>query len=150
MDFQFDYSKTSKEELSLEHLRFFYYDVAKWSELSQLVELGNNELLDTASKLDIKLTPIEKIAQAKPDTNEIIFEVRNSETYQSALLRHLRNSFSHFRITYTHDNSYFLLKDKDETAYTMLGHVKYEYLKKLIFELRNYHEESITSDNLEI
>ena len=110
MDFQFDYPKTSKEELSLEHLRFFYYDVAKWSELSQLVELGNNELLDTASKLDIKLTPIEKIAQAKPDTNEIIFEVRNSETYQSALLRHLRNSFSHFRITYTHDNSYFLLK----------------------------------------
>ena len=147
MNFQFDYPKSFKEELSLEHLRFFYYDVAKWSEFSQLIEMGNDELLDVASKLSINLIPIDDNAQiTKPNSDEIKFKVKDSETYQSALLRHLRNSFSHFRIIYTHKDSCFYVEDLDKNIVTLSGNVKCESLRELIFHLRDYHE-NLTNTN---
>lgn len=147
MDFQFDYPKTSKEELSLEHLRFFYYDVAKWSEFSQMIEMGNDELLNLASKLSINLTPIDDKNQiTKPNSDEIQFKAIAPETYQSALLRHLRNSFSHFRITYTHNDSCFYVEDIDKNIVTLSGNVKCESLQDLIFHLRDYHENSINTN----
>lgn len=147
MNFQFDYPKASKEELSLEHLRFFYYDVAKWSEFSQLIEMGNDDLLDVASKLSINLIPIDDNTQiSKPNRDEMQFKVIDSETYQSALLRHLRNSFSHFRIIYTHNDSCFYVEDVDKNIVTLSGNVKCESLRELIFHLRDYHE-SLTNTN---
>lgn len=141
MNFQFDYPNASKEELSLEHLRFFYYDVAKWSEFSQLIEMGNEDLLDVASKLSINLSPIVENAQiTTPNSDEIQFKVKDTETYQSALLRHLRNSFSHFRIIYTHNDTCFYVEDIDKNIVTLSGNIKCESLRELIFHLRDYHE----------
>ena len=89
--------------LNSEDIRFFYYEVAQWSELSSLIEYTNTELLNIANVLDIKLTYInlQDFCDTTLSENEIKFTLRNkNESYQSALLRHFRNSFAHYRITY--------------------------------------------------
>ena len=142
MDFTFKlYESSPIGNLTPSDLNFFYYDVAEWSEINQLIEMGNNELKELALKLNIKLIPITDNREILSiQFGEIIFKVYSNETYQAALFRHLRNSFSHFRITYRDTNNFYM-EDYDGNDYTMLGLVECDNFYSLIFQIRNFHEE---------
>lgn len=132
--------------LNSEDIRFFYYEVAQWSELSSLIEYTNTELLNIANELDIKLTYInlQDFCDTTISENEIKFTLRNkNESYQSALLRHLRNSFAHYRITYK--NLDFYIEDKKyikSNRYTCIGLINPNRLRNLICNFHEYDEKT--------
>ncbi len=144
MDFSFKlYESKPIGYLKPKDLNFFYYDVAEWSEINQLIEMGNDELKELALKLNIKLIPITDNSEIQSiQLGEIIFKVYSNETYQTALFRHLRNSFSHFRITYRDTNNFYM-EDYNGNDYTMLGLVECDNLHNLIFQIRDFHEEHV-------
>ena len=145
-DFTFEMYESAVGELSPDDLRFFYYDVAEWSEINQLIELSNNELLDLALNLNIKLIHTINDIQSI-NCGEIKFKLYPNETYQTALIRHLRNSFSHFRIIYK-DITYFYMEDYNGKECTMLGFVKCDDLHRLIYGIRDYHEKIISNNTM--
>ena len=152
MNFKIDYPEI--RNLSFEDLSFFYYDIAKTSELEQIVEKSNDDLLETAKKAGIILKPIQQQTfscnKYKPIENEIVFTFLTNKgkkelSYQTALLKHLRNSFAHYRISYTKGERIVKIEDGLYSGYTMRGIVEIEKLRNLIFNLREYSEEQISS-----
>lgn len=139
--------------LSPQDLSFFYYDVAKISELEQLVEKSNDELLETAKNAGIILKPIQQQTfscnKYNPTENEIVFTFLTNKgkkelSHQTALFKHLRNSFAHYRISYTKDNRVVKIEDCLYGGYTMKGIIEIDKLKNLIFNLKEYSEEQIS------
>ena len=72
----------NRGELKPEDVSFFYYDVAKFSELETLIELSDKELLKIADKNGIKLSPLAQQTFNKnkytPAENEIIFTIQKA------------------------------------------------------------------------
>ena len=133
-------------------LKFFYYDVARFSELEQFVAYTDDDIIKIARDFGISLKPLEQKSfsskKYEPIENEIYFvSIKNKEkkdSYQVALLKHLRNSFSHYRITYAKGDSFLLMEDKlDKRRYTMRGLVEIEKLRKLIFRLKEYSDNEL-------
>ena len=150
MDFKFS-KLPILGELKSDDLKFFYYDVARFSELDSLIQLPNDELLKVTKKLGIKLIPLKQLTFKKnkytPAKNEIIFTIQKKNkngkvdlSCQTALLNHLRNSFSHYRIIYSIDSTSFLMEDCTTRGYTMRGLVEKDKLKELIIKLQEYNE----------
>lgn len=153
MDFKFE-DIPALVPLSPEHLKFFYYDVARFGEIELLIECSNDELIEFADEFGIKLIPIKQqtfsVNKHTPNENEIIFTVVKNRNkiemlYQTALFKHLRNSFAHYRITYKNGENFFLMEDCRCNGFTMRGLVEIEKLKNLIFRLRDYNEEQISN-----
>ena len=149
-------SLTNRGELGSEDVKFFYYEIAKFNELETLVELSDKELLKVAKDNGITLKPLKQQTfnslKYAPAENEIIFTTikivskkkkrkRVCATYQTSLLNHLRNSFSHYRILY--QGNFFSMEDKKNKAYTMRGLVDKDKFKKFILELQNHSEKQL-------
>lgn len=133
-------------------LKFFYYDVARFSELEQFVAYTDDDIIKIARDFGISLKPLEQKSFSSKKyelmENEIYFvNIKNKEnkySYQVALLKHLRNSFSHYRITYAKRDSFLLMEDTlGKRKYTMRGLVEIEKLKKLIFRLKEYSDNEL-------
>ena len=138
--------------LSPEDLKFFYYDVARHAEKELLIECSNDELIEFANGLGIKLTPIQQqtfsINKFKPEENEIIFTYLKNRgkiemSYQTAIFKHLRNSFAHYRISYKNGGDFISMEDSLYSGQTMKGLVEIEKLKNLVFKLERYNEEQL-------
>lgn len=138
--------------LSPEDLKFFYYDVAKLSELGLLIECSNDKLYEIARDIGIILKPIQQqtfsFNKYIPAENEIIFTFLTNRgkkelLFQTALLRHLRNSFSHYRTIYAEGDRFLKIEDSLYGGHTMKGFVDVEKLKDFIFKQIDYSEEQI-------
>ena len=138
--------------LSPEDLNFFYYDVAKLSELGLLIECYDEEFLELANGVGIELKPLEQqtfsINKYELVENKFIFTILKNKgktnlSYQTALFNNLRNSFSHYRFSYKIGDKFFLIEDCLSNGYTMRGFVEIGKLKKLIFKLREYSDKQI-------
>ena len=147
MDFKFK-KDSVRGRLFPDDLVFFYYDVAKNSELGGLIELSNEELMNIGVESGLKLKPLKQLSftgkKHFPDKNELYFtyltEKRSGKkrvivewSYQTALFAHLRNSFSHYRISYERDS--FIMEDGFSNKYTMSGCVEISKLRQMIFKI---------------
>ena len=151
MDFRFE-DLPVFTPLHPEDLRFFYYDVAKYGEKEQLIECSNEELVEFANEFGIILTPIQQqtfsVNKYTPTENEIIFTYLKNRgkiemLYQTALFKHLRNSFAHYRISYKNGGDFVSMEDSLYSGHTMKGLVEIEKLKNLVFKLERYNEEQL-------
>ena len=133
-------------KLGPDDLMFFYYSVAYYSELGNLPQIADKDLIKVANDVGIKLTPLLQQTfiskKYNPGKNEIIFtyaKKMNSNIqilkYQDALLKHLRNSFAHYRISYTNGHELLIMEDSVSKGYTMRGLVELVKLKDLISQI---------------
>ena len=136
--------------LSGDDLVFFYYDIgidhlSGWPsvyEWSSVVNKYRNDL--DVEACDSNLIP------EKFEDNKIRFNVSDStdsdnNSEAAAFFRHLRNAFSHYRIS--RDKEWFDILDKSKGKITMRGRVKADLLKSFCFEFFNFRESLLTSQS---
>ena len=160
MDFKFkNYSVQGR--LSPDDLVFFYYDVAKYSELGELFVFSNEELMNIAVESGLDLKPLKQRSftgeKYYPNKNELYFTYLKEKNvgrkklivempYQIALFAHLRNSFSHYRISYERDS--FLLEDGFSNKYTMRGCVEIKKIRQMIFKIIEFSDNKLMQVNI--
>ena len=159
MDFKLK-KDSVRGRLSPDDLFFFYYDVAINSELGGLCVLSNGDLMNTARECGLNLKPIKQLSftgkKYSPNDNELYFaylkgqnrdgkKVKVELSYQTALFAHLRNSFSHYRISYERDS--FLIEDGFSSKYTMKGCVEISKLRQMIFKIIELSDNKLTQVN---
>ena len=160
MDYKFKKSSV-RGRLSPDDLFFFYYEIAKNSELGGLYELSNEELIVTAKESGLELKPIKQLSFTdkthSPKNNELYFtylknnrrngnNIKEELSYQTALFTHLRNSFSHYRISY--EGNLLLLEDGFNNKYTMKSCVEMNKLKQMIFKIIEYSDNKLAQVNI--
>lgn len=158
MDFNFHFS-SAHGRLNPDDLTFFYYDVAKNSELEELYILSNEELTNIAIESGLVLKPLKQLSFAKgkhsPNKNELYFTYQKKRikekkkvelSYQTALFAHLRNSFSHFRISY--EAELLVMEDGFGNKRTMKGRVEINKLKQMIYNIIELSNNKLAQANI--
>lgn len=131
--------------LNPEDLNFFYYDVSRnsldgWASCCE----WNCDIEDfiKGNKLRIEVCDA-KYIPGSVDSGTILFTIdpMDSGSKADALLRHLRNAFSHFRINRNGDN--YIMSDYSNgiNKHTMRGYINADLLKTLIFKLYSQNQE---------
>ena len=119
--------------LSPDDLMLFYYEVGLSSQMG-LIDIcdWNQEIDDFLKKTGVVVNdcPNGQITNQYTD-NTISMSLGKSETRAAAFIRHLRNAFAHYHIQRYGDN--FYLKDTSGNKITMIGCIKIEDLKNLIY-----------------
>ena len=119
--------------LSPEDLKLFYYEVGLSSQMGQAdIYVWNNEIDDFLNQVGVvvNVCPDGTITNQYTE-NVISISLSMGETKGVALFRHLRNAFAHYHIQRYGDN--FYLKDTSGNKITMIGCIKIEDLKNLIY-----------------
>lgn len=126
--------------LSLEDLRFFYYDIAKdnISGLSKMYE-WNDTIKSFLEKNHLTIEECDNILEDEINNNTILFKIRKNkntgeykETKAMSFFRHLRNAFAHYNIKC--ENNYYYIRDFDyKKKITMIGAINCDLLRDLCF-----------------
>ena len=119
--------------LSPEDLKLFYYEVGLSS------QMGEADIYDWNNEIDDFLNQVGVVVNVCPNgtitnqytENVISISLSMGETKGVALFRHLRNAFAHYHIQRFGD--LFYIKDTSGNKITMIGCIKIEDLKNLIF-----------------
>ena len=119
--------------LSPEDLKLFYYEVGLSSQMGEVdIYAWDNEIDEFLNQVGVvvNVCPNGTITNQYTE-NAISMSLSTGETKGVALFRHLRNSFAHYHIQRFGD--FFYLKDTSGNMVTMIGCIKIEDLKSLIF-----------------
>lgn len=151
MNLDFNFNETSAGVLNQKDLCFFYYGVGldtmtnvpvlfKWDEDIQSFIDGEKMTIDGLEEEKVKAL------EDKFEKDKLIFIVRENETKEESLFRHLRNAFAHYNIR--REGDHFLCKDMDprNNSIKMIGYVNGESLKELccrFYGQRAEYEESL-------
>ena len=134
MAFKFEIiTPTGDGILSPEDLKLFYYEVGLNSQMGQAdIYVWNTEIDDFLNQVGavVNICPDGTITNQYTE-NAISMSLSTGETKGIALFRHLRNAFAHYHIQRFGD--FFYLKDTSGNKITMIGCIKIEVLKRLIF-----------------
>ena len=146
MDFNIP-DHSSRGYLNYEDLSFFYYDIG----LDNLAGLPNVYDWDAVMNQFAGVIDIDSCAEGQVPNeyqqNVIRFTLcaGDNGSKSSALFRHLRNAFSHYRINREGDN--FTLTDQISGGLTMRGLINAELLKKICFKF--FEQRDAILNNLE-
>lgn len=151
MNLDFDFKKTSIGVLDQKDLCFFYYGVGldtmtnvpvlfDWNEDIQAFIHDKKMTIDGFEEKDVEAF------DDKFEKDKLLFIVRENETKEESLFRHLRNAFAHYNIH--REGNYFLCKDIDikDKSIKMIGYVNGNDLKELcsrFYDQRAEYEESL-------
>jgi len=136
--------------LSPEDLKFFYYNVGLENNDSLMSVVNWNDVEPFAKDKGIKVSEL-KCADDNVGNGEIKLTTLSTKTedFSEALLRHLRNAFSHYRIIRIGDN--YNIRDYSGKILSMIGNVNAEALKEVVFHIietkENFKNKSIKYDN---
>lgn len=120
--------------LSPEDLKFFYYNVGLENNDSLMSVVNWNDVEPFAKDKGIKVSEL-KCADDNVGNGEIKLTTLSTKTedFSEALLRHLRNAFSHYRIVRNGDN--YSIRDYNGKKLSMIGNVNAEALKEVVFHI---------------
>lgn len=147
MDFTIK-TKDSTGRLSPDDVKFFYYDVCfpREDSVSKMVK-WDDEIVTFVKEHSITIGSMEELPSNydwEEDSLYLDVDKKQDDNFAQSLLRHLRNGFSHFRITVSGD--VFQLEDKSKDGEnktmktTMKGAIKKELLMALVFKFRDQIE----------
>lgn len=122
--------------LQPDDLRFFYYDLGRLNltNSSSKNHEWSNEIQSYLSENNIVIEPdVESDNNVEYKNNVIHLKMKNNESKENALIRHLRNAFAHYHVT--KEGNYYILKDIDDKGISMIGKIECEHLKKIAFLL---------------
>lgn len=139
MDYTFN--RLSKEVLLPNEERFFYYDVMRDAENNaQSSYKWSEDIKEFLNEKGIQMEDMENgTLPQNVEKNVMFFSIALGERKPEAFFRHLRNAFTHHRIT--HSGEYLHFEDTNGTDLTMIGLIKFQDLKELCFLFFNQRSE---------
>lgn len=138
---KFKIPEYTQGKLLADDIKFFYEDIAyplldrlsntiSWNKDTEVWAQNNSVTIDTIDKMP-------KNYNWESNTIYIKIDKKDRKDKAQSLMRHLRNSFAHFRVIREQDSYKFKdqsLKNNNATNLTMIGCIKVSLLRELILK----------------